>query len=328
MHDSDRLLYFLTARGLTRMPALRDVIAQLSSGDKVDCGVDPLRVYKLCRLLDMLGHAEHHRGRPGWLSVAPPYLAKLPILGKERCVLTGARTAATADDIRSEVASASIRCSIVESNHRSTEPLLPRRIVYEFEEPDDSRKLAHRLGIGYSSTLPTWALACFSQGLSEFEEKLQWHPRNASLSGVHLFDPNRLAFVYCDRLPDGPFLCRSTADVSLVLAVNKDHEARIEDPDWGRYWALAKACVAAVEYDRRKRLIAVPAVAPLPRLLARALCLGSGEAPRLIVGDRRTGLRDYLVFCDIPPEIADKVAQRLGVGFAPQTINIPDTDRP
>jgi hypothetical protein len=322
------MLCFLTARSVTRMPVLCNVIAQLSPAVQDANAADPLRVYKLCRLLDMLGHAEYHRGRPGWLSVAAPHLGRLPIIGKERYILAGARTGRTEDDIRTVVASEKIRCTVFESDHQSNEPLLPRRVTLDFETPDDGRRLAQCLGIGFSSTPSAWTLACFSQGLNEFEASLQWHPRNLSLSSIQVYDPNRLAFVPCEEVPEGPILCRSAANSSLMYVVVENQEARVEDADWARHWALAKASVAAVRHDRRKRLVATPAAAPLPRLLARALCLASGDAPKPIAGDRRMGLPNQLIFGAVPPEIADKVAQKLGLGFAPQTINIPDPALP
>lgn len=321
MDDRSRVLHLLTTRGRIRVSALRAILAQLSPELNGEVATDSLRTYKLCRLFDMLGHAELHRGRPASLSIASPHLGRLPVVGKERYLLSGARTSATVDDIRAAAVSANLRVSISESAQHSTEPLVPCRILLEFDAPDDSRRVAETLGIGRSHVPPAWTLACFSRGLTEFEASFEWHPRNGSIRGVEIYDPSRLAFIEGMEMPDGPFLCRSIGDPSLMFAVNGDQEARIDDPDFGRHWALAQTNVAAILHDRRKRLVAVPTAAPLPRILARALCLCSGYVPSVLIGDRRKGLRDYLVFADVPAEVADKVTQKLGAGFVPQTIN-------
>jgi hypothetical protein len=322
MSDPDRLLYFLSARGRTRMPALRGVIEQLTPEDQGKFGADSLRAYKLCRLLDMLGHSEVHRGGPGWVTIAAPYLARLPVAGRERYVLAGARSGATVEEVQSNAAALKIRVSVFDSIYGGNEPLVPRALVLETEAPDACRKFAENLGIGFSEIPSSWTLACFSQGLGEFEARLEWHPRNVSLGGILVYDPSLLTFQPPESLPVGSFLCRPALEASAFFAVTGDLEARVEDPDWGRHWALAKASVAAIKHDRRNRLVAVPKAVPLPRLLARALCLASGQGPRALAGDRRAGSRDYYIFGDVPPEIADRVAQKLGVSFAPQPINI------
>jgi hypothetical protein len=327
MLNEDFMLYILTARGRVRVSLLRDVVFQLSPDGENDTETDGLRTYKLCRLLDMLGHSEHHRGRPGWLSIVSSHFAKLPILGKEKYVVTGARTASTLSDIRSEARASNIRLTFSDSISSPHEPLSPRRIMLEFESPGDAQALAQRLGIGASLVPASWSLACFSQGLSEFEAGLEWHPRNISLTGIHIYDPSKLAFVNSDAPLDGSFLCRSVVDHSLIMIVRKDEEARVTDHDWGRHWALSNAGIAAIHHDLRKRYLAVPVVAPLPRLLARALCLCSGMAPFLLHEERHSGFRDYFIFSEIPPEIANKVAEKLGICFLPKAINLPNLDK-
>lgn len=315
------MLQILTTRGRIRVPAVREILAQLSPGSDGVTDVDSLRTYKLCRLFDMLGHAEFHRGRLSSLGIASPHLGKLPVVGRERYLLAGARSAATIDDIRAAAVAATVRISVFEAAQCLDEPFAPNRVVIEFDEADGSNRLAEGLGIGRSHVPPAWSLACFSRGITDFEGSLEWHPRNGSLRGIEFYDPTRLAFIPDLDVGDGPFLCRSITDPSLMFAVKGTEEARIDDTDFGRYWALFTTSVAAIIHDRRKRLVAVPTAAPLPRLLARALCLCSGLAPSVLRGDRHRGLRDYLVFNEIPAEIADKVAQKLGVGFVPQTIN-------
>ncbi len=328
MSDRSRMLHILTTRGRIRVPMVREIVARLSAESARSGEPDGLRTYKLCRIFDMLGHAELHRGRPGALGIASPHLGKLPMAGKERYVLTGARTEITVDEIQAAAAAANVSMSLHQSAQPVEEPLAPDRVLIEFHDLDGCGRLANALGIGVSQVPSAWTLACFSREMAEFENSLEWHPRDASLRDIEYYDPSLLAFTPTMDAGEGPFVCRSVANTGLMFAVKGPNEARIAEMDLGRYWALFVASVASILHDRKKRLVAVPMAAPLPRLLARSLCLCSGLAPTLLKGDRRKGTRDALVFSEIPPEIADKLAQKLGVGLVPQTINTAEATAP
>ena len=87
------------------------------------------------------------------------------------------------------------------------------------------------------------------------------------------------------------------------------------EPDWGRYAILSACSKRILQYDQAKRDVLVPLGAPLPALLARALGLCSGYAPR--TGQRR-GKRDsdfpnrYEIFRDVPPSLFRMVADKAG----------------
>lgn len=328
MSDRSKLLHILTARGRIRVPMVREIVARLSADSAGPSEPDSLRTYKLCRVLDMLGHAELHRGRLGTLSIAGPHLGKLPLAGRERYVLTGARTAITVDEIQAAAAAANVPISLHQFTQPAEEPLAPDCVLIDFHDVDGCGRLANALGIGVSQVPPAWTLACFSGGVAEFENSLEWHPREASLRDIEYYDPSLLAFTPTIDAEEGPFVCRSVANPGIMFAVKGPHEARIAEPDFGRYWALFIASVASILYDRRKRMVAVPTAVPLPRLLARSLCLCSGLAPTLLKGDRHKSTRDALVFSEVPPEIAEKLAQKLGVGLVPQTINTAEAAAP
>jgi hypothetical protein len=203
---------------------------------------------------------------------------------------------------------------------RSPEPLLPQRIVIEFEAADCREKFAQVLGLQCSAIPSAWALVCFSQGIQEFEAALEWHPRSTTIRGIQIFDTMKQVFVDSAELPDVPFVCRMTGDPSQYFAVADSEEARVLDIDWGRHWALTKADVSPILYDRKNRLVAAPSSLPFPRLLARALCLCSGATP-LSLTLRRDQERSYAVFREVPPEISDMAAQKLGTSFVPETID-------
>jgi len=91
--------------------------------------------------------------------------------------------------------------------------------------------------------------------------------------------------------------------------------------DWARYWAHHQAGTTGLGYDAPRRLFAVPVKVPLPRLLARALCLCSGMPPLQIDLERVFGSREFTVFTDVPSEVAFKVADKLGSALVPKTFS-------
>jgi hypothetical protein len=320
MCNTDRLLNLMTARGEIRFARLKDVLSQLEANSDSMLSSSGLRPYLVGRALDMLGHCEYEKGAAGGLAIASPCLGKLPILGKERYFLTGARTAKTLTEIQSAAKDGGIRIIVQKSlQDRADATLLPHRILIDFCSAGDAVKLGHLLNISVNTTPPAWVLACFSQGLKDFEQSLEWHPRNASLGAIETFDTSVLSFRNLSS-PGDSFLCEPASASGSVYAVVEDREARVTDLDWGRYWALARSDFSVILHDLQRRCVAVPASLPLPRLLARSLCLCSAEIPKPFRIRQTSGTREYNVFTVVPPEIAGQVSQRLGMDFVPQPI--------
>jgi hypothetical protein len=87
------------------------------------------------------------------------------------------------------------------------------------------------------------------------------------------------------------------------------------DPDWGRFAILSKAGRNVIHYERVAAILALPAAIPLPKLLARTLCLCSGLVPRIISGSAVTGsavnVPLFRLYLNVPPEFAQIVAGKL-----------------
>ena len=323
MLNRTRLLHVLSARCVIDAKKIRPLSNFLTPSSCEYDGPPGLRAYNLCRLFDMLGHADYQRGSRSRLMVSRPSLSKLPILGRHLYTVAGARTESSDSIIRDAISSLGIHVSPTETTQPNAEFLTPDRITLDFESPEDAGRLSERLDINCSEVPSAWTLACFSDGIEEFENSLEWHPRNLTFGGVEVYDVGKLHFVDSPAPTEGEFFCRTLANPaspSRYYVVNGPNEARIDEPDFGRFWAISNSNIAPIIFDSRNHLMGVPIATPLPRLLARSACLCSGLAPMIRRSLRRAGGRDYFLFSAVPFPVAQKIAEKLNLTLSPQAL--------
>lgn len=82
------------------------------------------------------------------------------------------------------------------------------------------------------------------------------------------------------------------------------------DPDWGRFFVLKSQSRHILYYGQRSHTFIHPLTIPLPKLIARALALCSGEAP-LLSESSKIG-QTQAVYRTVPQSIAAIAAQKLG----------------
>src|SRR5262249_31435723 len=139
-------------------------------------------------------------------------------------------------------------------------------------------------------------------------DRLNWEARH--------FDIERLQFS----------LHNSDEEVQLIKYIHHSRQypiyylwrttesARI-DPDWGRFFILKMAGRNVLHYDRMGSAVVLPATIPLPKLLARALCLCSGLVPSIVpraaVANSAVSVPLFRVYPSVPLEFAQIVAGKL-----------------
>lgn len=284
--------------------------------------------WRSLRVLECLGHADAaFDASQSTIAAAPAVLCRLPISGLPQAVLCGAR--ATGTKAALEVACRGLPCtlSLQPQPGGALGAFLPARIAVESETEEALSQLASKLRIGLSAVPPAWVLLEYSGAVEEYAlscptvqaPEIDW-PRLD-------FHTERLQF----RLP-----CSGTTAVRLS---KYQHPARGTtlyqlwrgaayqnvDRDWGRYLALKESARNVLAYDARHFLLAVPASAPLPRLLARACALCSGYAPRPAgPSGKPLALPSacvYEVYSGVPPDIAATVAAKVGQKLLPVTLD-------
>jgi len=311
MRDPDSLLHVLSARSRVTLPTLREICSALEATSAQNGNADSLRTYKLSRCLDMLGHVEYlQQGRSSAVVVAPACLARLPVIERQVYVLCGARSAAAAEEIGKFTVSGRKVVQVALSSRKGfPDPLLPTRVVVEFEDAEKAQALGAAFGIEVGATAASWSMACLSASCQDFEASLGWRPRTLRNEELKFYDPEKCGFVPSSH--DSQGLGMRLDDPSFVCIVRGAQEAVVQDLDWARYWAHAEAGTSCLRYDPARRLFAAPANLPLPRLIARSLALCSGHPPvqtKLRLG---FGLDQWLVFRDVPKEISLKVTEKL-----------------
>jgi hypothetical protein len=138
------------------------------------------------------------------------------------------------------------------------------------------------------------------------------------------FDPEHNCFT---RSKEGRAAFRLTRYLDPVKNVFRycmwdSDKCAVIDPDWGRYLALQKSGFNVLHLDSTNHLLAIPKSLPLPRLLARALALSSGSAPRPLLSGSDRELTDFVVYELVPRSIAELVATKLGQDLFSSTFEV------
>lgn len=321
MLQSDRLLYVLSARSKVPWPAFKQfydrlcVVEQAGTSDG-DANRERLRTM---RALDALGHADFFFDEAGGgVYGAPPVLAALPVSGLPEAVLCGARAPETLDNLRSACGEEIGAVEIETTSHPDAPPLVPARLAVQAESDEALERVAGRLKIPYLHVPPARTLLEFAGGLGDYRTSLP-RPHKGTLNWKRKdFDPHRLQFRQAEEEVTG-FCLSECFDPGQGGRSRhflfKDGERAEVDRDWGRYELLYRTSVNVLHYDPRRFLFAVPASAPLPRLLARALALCSGYAPRFIpcmqLDVRSPETWGFNLYGRVPPDIAKAIATKV-----------------
>jgi hypothetical protein len=272
---------------------------------------------QVIRLLDALGHCEFdYEGRHVW--ACPPSLAILPGPGLSQGVLTGARTPALESLIKAEIKKRSAEASIRRTPQSFGSVPLPSVITLSAISSELLDQIARAAGLQCTSSQPAaWRLAAFSASLAEVRESLTFTSREDLNWSKRTFNADELSF----RRGQNPAVYRlveykNPADQQRQHWLWDGAKAAEVDRDWGRFMVLRNEAKRVLLYDAKRHRAAVPSTTALPPILARALTLCSGRAPRpYSLGANSIGLpagRQFHVYSGVPQHIIDHAAQKLG----------------
>lgn len=286
------------------------------------------RAWRALRALESLAHADAAFSDSGsTVTAAPAVLSRLPISGLPQAVLSGARSANTKEALLD--ACKGLPCTVSAGPHAygSGGCFIPSRIVVESETEEALAQCASRLRICLSPVPSAWVLLEYS-GTAEEYALSRPTVHAAEIDWPRLdFDTKLIQFRSPASAASGIRLSKyqHPARGTVLQQLWRGDTFQTVDRDWGRYLALKEAGRHVLAYDARHFLFAVPATAPLPRLLARACTLCSGFAPRLA---RQRGSAvafpapcDYELYSGVPPDIAATVAAKAGQHLVPMTLD-------
>jgi hypothetical protein len=318
MIPGDRLLYAISAKGEMGWPAFKRTFELLCAHHLTEKNLEDMDFarYETARTLDALAHVEIDFGSNARLYSAPAVLSLLPRSGLPVAVLSGSRSPNTIDFLSARVEKSGGKLLLDVRNQHDESKRFPARIAVLGESTEDLARLAQETDFAFQETPASWTILNFAGSLGEYlsgcewlrTEKLNWDERQ--------FDVERLRF---SATP-------SSGDLQLIRYIHPSRqypiyylwrggEAARVDPDWGRFATLKEAARSVIHYDQSACAVLLPATVPLPKLLARALCLCSGLVPLAVSGsavvDSSVTAPLFRVYSDVPHEFAQIVAAKL-----------------
>jgi len=328
MSDSgEHLLYVLSSRREMAWSTFKQVFDILYEAPGLaDASVADARLRRTStvRSLQALSHCDFVFSELGSrVVVAPAVLSRMPIGGLPRAILCGARSPQTISQLQR--AGLDHGCAVHIEEQSADVGLIPSRICIEAKSPSDLEALAGAVGISVQSVPAAWSFAHLSRQLGDVLNCLKWEHGSELTWMRRDFDWRALQFDIASA-PSNLRLSRylnPTKGTYLHWLWRGDSHAEI-DLDWGRYAVLHESGKNVLYYDERSLQFASPRGTPLPKLLARALCLCSGRAPRSIASTRIsssiTGTDRYDVYSSVPGRIAELVATAVGQSLIPHPI--------
>lgn len=335
MHDdNDTLLHVVSARMALTWKAFKDAFETLYmahplSLDTENSGLPNWALYQTARALDQLGHCDFSWTASGnQVFAAPPVLARLPIAGLPQAVLTGARAPKTLTMVRQVCHAHAQPVRVYEHPQKDQTPGVPARIALQADTHEALEEVALALNIPYANKPPAWALTACTASLNHYLDT-----RPAPKSGELVGWEDRADFQIESLWFGGQYSSAPNVRLSRYThpITSRSHfflwqeGQRIEvDRSWGIYSVLSTVGHHVCLYDRKRFMFATPIRAPLPRLLARSLCLCSGYAPT-IAALHPPSLPDigkFHVYRWVPPEIAQSVVDKMNQCLIDQDIEI------
>ncbi len=317
MTAGDRLLFAISAKRELGWPSFKKMFEQICAESLAE---DELRDanlarYETARGLDALGHLDLDFTSPARLYVAPPAMALLPVSGLPVAVLAGARSPRTLQELSARILRRGTSLVLAATNQPQEPRSFPARIAVLAETRGDLRSLAVESGLAFQEEPASWRILNFAGSLSEYMTGIKWQRGDALNWERQQFDVQGLRFL---KTPSG-------SETGLIRYVHPSRQyplyvlwsgadAAHVDPDWGRFAILKAAGRDVVFYERSTGAFIVPVTIPLPRLFARAMCLSSGLAPRILPASAVSVPLDapqYRVYTNVPLDHAHMAARKL-----------------
>jgi hypothetical protein len=314
----DRLLYTLSARGDLSWASFKKFFELLCTQHLALADLEDANLarYEAARALDALGHIELDLSSSPRIYAAPPTLVLLPNCGFPEAVFAGARAPASIEKWQHQARQGRSTLHLEIHLQEDKSRRFPSRISVKAETREELRIFAAYIGVSFQDNPASWRILNFAGSLSQLlagnewqrSERLNWEERE--------FSPEELRFS----------ATQSSGETKLIKYIHpsrqypvyflwKGSEATRIDPDWGRFAILSGVGRNVIHYERCGGTLILPVSIPLPRILARALCLCSGSVPRLIPGSSvlhpKVTSTLMRLYANIPPEFAQMIAEKL-----------------
>jgi len=325
--DPNRLLFVISACGSMRWAQYCEAIDFLSGSSSGRSRTIEGTATRsgLLQCFQALGHCDaHYEMGESAITVAPPALSRLPRAGLPVAVLTGARCPQTQNQMAEAAQARGGAVQLNVERRPGLLGLLPDKILVKAESENAMVAFCADLNLRYAAIPPAWTLVNWCGMLSEYEATLDYRIPETLNWARYDFNVNSFFFVRTtsDSLPRYSRYRNPTTGLPMHVFFRGRLGAEV-DLNWGRYLLLNSKGITVTAYDKRRFRLCVPVKAPLPTVVARTVCLCSGNPPVhrakecLVQG---LDCQDWLMFEDVPPQIA--VAALSKVGQSPVRVEI------
>ena len=321
MTPGDRLLYAISAKRELGWPAFKRTFEQLCAAHAADASVTDMGFarYETARGLDALAHLEIEIAFDSGtrLYAATPTLCLLPRAGLPTAILSGARSPNSIEVLGQRIKGIGRNLQIEVREQAGKVKRLPARVSIAAESTEDLASIAEVAGMEFQKVPVSWRILNFSASLADYLSGCNWARTDRLNWDEQQFDVDRVCFTENTRLQDTQLIRYVHPSRQYpIYYLWRGAEAVRVDPDWGRFAVLEAAQKDILHYDDSVAALFLPVTVPLPKLLARALCLCSGFAPRVVSSERVTGSAlastSFRVYRDIPAEFARIAAAKVG----------------
>ena len=317
--NPNRLLFVLSACGRMTWVQYREAVdflsaSGISEGRRIE-GVASRSGLLQC--LEALGHCDAHYDRgESTICITPPTLCRLPRAGLPVAVLAGARCLQTHEQMTAAAEAGGGKIHLTAECQPGPLGLLPDTI--QVSAPSEEAMAAYCAGIGirYTNIPPAWTLVNWCGTLFEYEatlgfsipDTLNWARYDFSVSSHEFGRETSQTFPRYSRYRN------PTTGLPKHVFFRDGRGAEV-DLNWGRYLLLNAKGITVTAYDERQFRLCVPIKVPLPGVVSRTVCLCSGKPPvHRCIEDLAPGFdcRDWLMFEDVPPQIAWAALSKVG----------------
>jgi len=248
-------------------------------------------------------------------------LAKLPRAGLPIAVLCGSRDLELASRLREACSPFGRDARVIVASQPLSEGYAPSAIWIEVTDAGILDRLAECSGVTFAAEPPAWRLLRYSASVKDYEAKLAWTSEPDPEWYRKDFSPGSLTFSWTHA--EGQTRLSSFKDPVTQRQIYRiwcNGRAAMVDRDWGRWLYLKEAGIGALFFDSNAQRVAVPATAPLPGLLGRALTLSSGLVPHRLTHPTEPMLL-IDVYSAVSREAAEFLAEKLSQVLIPSNFS-------
>lgn len=325
--DPNRLLFVISAKGKMTWANYCEALDFLSPSNfgRLRIIDEAANRSGLLQCLVALGHCDaYYEDGKSIITSTPRALCRLPQAGFPVAVLTGSRCLHTKKHLVSSLTACNGAVQIITEPQPGSLGLLPDKILVKSESEAAMVAFSAELDLYYPLIPPAWTLVNWCGSLSEYEATLSYSISRRLNWTRYDFCLNTQTFIRSSSESSIRYsrYLNPTTRLPLHVFFRGDHGAEV-DLNWGRYLFLNAMGVSVIAYDERRYRICVPVKMPLPSVVARSICLCSGQPPVYLSRNSLVqgfDCEDWLMFEDVPPQIA--IAALSKIGQSPARVEI------